>query len=300
MSDSPKQSDAGNTEDSNTNVHNAVVGSFIAASIKVTHATLQNLKDFTPQKGNHVVRGGIREGANRAVSEAQQMIDKIPASRRAGAGGQTIKENAKTAAENVSSYLKDKDASHIQSHKQGGSSKPDNILWENKGSNRARGDRAMTPQEQGAIKFQGHVDNLTGAVGKGFGAVGKGAAIGAITTIPFSALKNGLAFTRGDLSVKAAMVATFEETAEGMTIGAISSFTLTTLACACPPFAILLTALSPYLVVTGGLGMVKQVFDILHEHKDKKEVKEFHASLSESQATYLQKLELAIIHVDNS
>jgi hypothetical protein len=291
MSDSPKQSDAENAEDSNTNDHKTVVGTFVAASIKVTHATLQNLKDFTPEKVNQVVRGGIRKGASRTVAEAQQMIDKIPPFERAGADG-------RAAAEKVKTYLKDKDASHIQSHQQGGSGKPDNLLWENKGSNRARGDRAMTPQEQGAIKFQGHIENLTGAARAGLGATKQGAIIGAVTTIPFSILKNSLAFTRGDLLVEDAIKATFKETGQGIAMGAVSSFTITTLALACPPFAVLLTFLSPYLVVTGGIGMVKQVLDILDEHKDKSEVKKFYSSLSKNELIYLQNLKLEIAHTN--
>lgn len=40
--------------------------------------------------------------------------------------------------------LTDKDASHVEPHSKGGSGHPDNIKWEDRSTNRARGDREMT------------------------------------------------------------------------------------------------------------------------------------------------------------
>jgi hypothetical protein len=265
---------------------------FVAAGTKITHATLQNLKDATPEKVSHVVRGGIREGAGRTAAEAQQMIDKIPASQRAGVDGQSAAQNAKD-------YLKGKDASHIEAHSKGGSGKPDNLLWEDKSPNRARGDRPMSNQEQQVIKFQGHIENWTGAVKAGLGAVPKGAAIGAVTTIPFSMLKHCLAYTRGELSSEEAIKQTLMDTGKGAVVGGVSGFAITTLAVACPPIALVLATISPALLVVGGAGMIHQFFSILDQHKG--EVKQLYASMTETELAHLRHLEseLAYEHQKN-
>ena len=129
----------------------------------------------------------------------QQLLEKIPPSQRSGF-------NNESAANQVKQYLSDKDASHIQSHRNGGSNNPDNIKWENSSLNRSRGSRNMTPQEQRNIEIQAQFDNLTGAIKAGIKATPKGAAIGAITTLPFSTLRNGLRVVRGEISAKEAAI----------------------------------------------------------------------------------------------
>ncbi|NJO97787.1 MAG: hypothetical protein HC764_18810 [Pleurocapsa sp. CRU_1_2] len=108
-----------------------------AANSEVYHARLEDIAQFTPEKIGHLRRGGIRSGLGRTDTETLQMLDKIPPSQRAGIDGQS-------ATYKVKEYLSDKDASHIISHKRGGSGNSDNIKWENKSINRARGDRNMT------------------------------------------------------------------------------------------------------------------------------------------------------------
>ena len=103
-----------------------------AHNCKIYHAQLEDIAKFIPEKINHLKRGGIRQGASRTQTETQQMLEKIPPSQRAGINGETAAKNAKE-------YLSDKDASHITSYNRGGSSQPDNIQWENKSINRARG-----------------------------------------------------------------------------------------------------------------------------------------------------------------
>lgn len=161
------------------------------------------------------------------------MLDKVPPSQRAGVDGQS-------AAYKVKEYLSDKDASHIKSHNNGGSSNPDNIKWENKSINRARGGRNMTRQEQGKLDFTALSENLTGAIKAGFQAAPKGAAIGAITTAPFSMLRNGLRVVRGEISAQDAAKETGKETVIGAGVGGVTAFTVTTVATACPPIAIAL------------------------------------------------------------
>ena len=156
-----------------------------AASPKVHHARLEDIINFTPEKINHLRRGGIRNGAGRNTAEMQQMLDKVPPSQRAGVDGQS-------AARNVKNYLSDKDASHIISHKNGGPNHPDNIKWENQLINRKRGGHNMTRSAQRELNVTAQFNNLTGAIKAGLRAAPRGAAIGAITAAPFSMLRNGL------------------------------------------------------------------------------------------------------------
>ncbi|MCS6793208.1 MAG: HNH endonuclease [Oscillatoriaceae bacterium SKW80] len=123
------------------------------------------------------------------------MLDKIPPSQRAGVDGQS-------AAAKVKEYLADKDASHIIPHSKGGSSHPDNIKWESKTANCARGEQYMTRQEQRQLDIKAQIDNLRGALKAGIEAASKGALIGAVTTVPFSLLRNALRVVRGECRLK--------------------------------------------------------------------------------------------------
>lgn len=252
------------------------------ARTKVHHAKFEDIKQFTPEKANHLKRGGIRSGSGRTDFEAQVMIDKSPPSQRAGVDGQA-------AAAKLKEYLVDKDASHKTSHNQGGSSDPNNMTWENKSLNRSRGDRNMTSQEQRQIAKQARVDNVNGAVQAGLNAAPRGAVIGAITTAPFSMLKNALKVVRGEMSANEAVGETVKETAIGGGVGAVTAFTVTTVASACPPIAMALSAVSPALLVLGGAGMVYEFFKILDDHK--KETRKYYESLTQQDLAHLKYLE---------
>ncbi|MGL5873485.1 MAG: hypothetical protein ACRC2R_14150 [Xenococcaceae cyanobacterium] len=258
-----------------------------AANSKIYHAKLEDIAQFTPEKINHISRGGIREGLGKTAEQSQQMIDRIPPSQRAGIDGQS-------AADNVKNYLSDKDASHIVSHKHGGSSHPDNMTWENKSLNRSRGERDMTAPEQINLNVKAGFDNFTGALKAGIEAAPKGAAIGAIATAPLSMLRNGLRVVRGEISATEAAIETTKETAIGGGVGAVSAFTIVTVAAACPPVAVALAAVAPALMVAGGAGMVYEFFKILDEHKQ--QVKEYYESMTQQQLQYLSQVEDELIY----
>jgi hypothetical protein len=258
-----------------------------AASSKVHHAQLDDIGKYTPEKLGHLYRGGIRTGAGRTEAQAQQMLDKIPPSQRAGVNGQS-------AAAKVKEYLADKDASHIKPHSKGGSSHPDNIKWESKTANRARGDQHMTRQEQRQLNIKAQIDNLRGALKAGIEAAPKGAVIGAVTTAPFSLLRNALRVVRGEMSAQDAALETVKETAIGGGVGAATAFTVTTVAAACPPVALALTAMSPVLLAAGGAGMVYEFFKILDDHKQ--QVKEYYSSLTQRDLQYLQDIENELLY----
>jgi hypothetical protein len=258
-----------------------------AASTQVHHTQLSDIKQYTPEKLGHLERGGIRSGAGRGEAQAQQMLDKIPPSQRAGVDGQS-------AASKVKEYLADKDASHVTPHSKGGSSHPDNIKWENKAANRARGDQQMTRQEQMRIDAKVQIDNLTGALKSGLEAAPKGAVIGAVTTAPFSMLRNALRVVRGEISAQDAAMETVKETAIGGGVGAATAFTVTAVATACPPVALALTAVSPILLAVGGAGMVYEFFKILEDHK--KQTKEYYESLTQRDLNYLKEVENELLY----
>ena len=254
---------------------------------KVHHAKLDDIKQYTPQKMRHLQRGGIRSGAGRTETQTQQMLEKIPPSQRVGTDGQSAAIKAKT-------YLNDKDASHIKPHSQGGSTHPDNIKWENKTANRTRGNKLMTDKEQRQLDIKLKTDNLKGGLQAGFQAAPKGALIGAVTTAPFPMLANGLRVARGKMTAKEALKETIKETSVGAGVGASTAFMVTSVAAACPPIATALIAVSPALLLSGGIGMIYEFFKILDEHQV--QVKEYYESLSQQDLDYLEKIEDELLY----
>lgn len=263
---------------SNDSEHNSAVNA--AATSKVYHAKFQDLSASATRK---FYRGGVRRvEASRSYAQAQEMFNKVPPSQRAGA-------NAKDAARNMRDYLSDKDASHVKPHSKGGSNDPSNIKWENAKNNRARGNKDMSWQEQANLGAKWHIDNLTGALKAGVKATPMGAAIGAVTTAPFSILTNGLRVVRGEISEGEAVLETLKDTGKGGVVGAASAFTITTVASACPPIAMALSAVSPALLAVGGAGMVYEFFHILESHKQA--VKNYYDSLTKEELKRLQEIE---------
>ncbi len=270
------------SEDANRNA-----GVNAAANSHIHHVRLEDIKQFAPEKLNHLHRGGIRQGASRADVQAQQMLDKIPPSQRAGVDGQTAAARAKD-------YLSGKDASHIKPHSQGGSSDPSNLKWEDASPNRARGSKPMTRQEQIKLDAKAGLENMSGALQRGLEAAPKGAVVGAVTTLPFSLLRNTLRVVRGEISSEEATLETVKDTAIGGAVGGATAFTVTTVAAACPPVAMVLAAISPALLVAGGAGMVYEFFKILDDHKQ--QVKQYYESLSQQQLSNLQQIDNELIY----
>jgi hypothetical protein len=273
------------SDDSNLNA-----GINAAGSSQVHHVRLEDIKQYVPEKLNHLYRGGIRQGSSRTDVQAQQMLDKIPPAQRAGV-------DAQTAANRAKDYLRGKDASHIKPHSQGGSNDPYNLKWEDANPNRARGSKPMTRQEQIKLDAKAGFDNISGAFQRGLEAAPKGAVVGAIATAPFSLLRNALRVVRGEISSEEATLETVKETAIGSAVGGATAFTVTTVAAACPPIAIALTAISPVLLAAGGVGMVYEFFKILDNHKQ--QVKKYYESLTQQQLSSLQQIEDELIYEHN-
>ena len=256
-----------------------------AATTNIHHVNLQDLPLSTTRR---LYKGGVRRGEPiRTRIQAQEMLDKIPPSQRAGIDSQTAANNAKE-------YLSDKHASHIKPHSKGGSNDPSNIRWENGKDNMARGDKTMTSQEQMRLNAKYHFDNLTGAVKAGLHAAPMGAAVGAVTTVPFSLLTHALRVVRGEISAQEAGTATLKDTVMGGAVGGVTAFTTATLAAACPPIAIALTTVAPLLAVVGAGGMAVEFFRILDDHKQA--VKTYYESLTRQELGRLQEIENELIY----
>lgn len=223
----------------------------------------------------------------RTQAQTEQMLDKISPSQRAGVDGHS-------AAAKVKDYLVDKDASHVIPYSKGGSSHSHNIKWESKATNRARGNQLMTRQEQMRLGTKVHFDNFTGALQTGLGAVPKGAVIGIVTTVPFSTLRNTLRGARGEISPQKATLEIFKESAIGMGVCATTAFAVTTVAVAFPPVATALTAISPALLVAGGVGMVYELFKILDDHRQQTEV--YYESLTQRELERLVDTENEVLY----
>ncbi|MDB9310242.1 hypothetical protein PN471_16685 [Aphanizomenon sp. CS-733/32] len=256
-----------------------------AATTNIHHVNLQDLPLSTARR---LYEGGVRSGEPiRTTIKAQEMLDKIPPSQRAGIDSQTAANNAKE-------YLSDKHASHVKPHSKGGSNDPSNIRWENGKDNMARGDKTMTSQEQMRLNAKYHFDNLTGAVKAGLQAAPIGAAVGAVTTVPLSLLTHGLRVVRGEISAQEAITETLKDTAMGGAVGGVTAFTTAILAAACPPIAIALTTVAPLLAVVGAGGMAVEFFRILDDHKQA--VKTYYESLTRQELGRLQEIENDLIY----
>jgi hypothetical protein len=259
-----------------------------ASTTNIHHAQLQDLPLNTARR---LYQGGIRPGEPvRTRVQAQEMLDKIPPSQRAGIDG-------KSAGNSTQDYLSDKHASHIKPHSKGGSNHPNNIKWENGKDNIARGNRAMNWQEQIKLDAKWHFDNFGGAIKAGINAAPLGAAIGAATAAPLSIIINGLRVVRGEISPQAAALGTVKDTLVGGTIGGATAFTTTAIAAACPPIAIALSAAAPALAVVGVSGMVYEFFKILDDHKQT--VRAYYQSLTQQELEHLQEIENELIYEHN-
>ena len=259
-----------------------------ATSTNVHHA---QLSDLPLNVSRRLYKGGIRPGeASRSATQAQEMLEKIPPSQRAGIDG-------KSAADNTEKYLSDKHASHIKPHSKGGSNEPKNIKWEDAKDNIARGHKSMSWQEQMRLDAKWHFDNLTGAVKAGVKVAPLGAAIGAATAAPFSMLTNALRLVRGEIYAHEAITETLKDTVVGGTVGGTTAFATTTVAAACPPIAIALTTVAPALAVVGATGMVYEFFKILDNHKHA--VRAYYESLTRQELDRLQEIENELIYEHN-
>ena len=254
----------------------ATAATYAAATTSVHHAQISNFDISSP-----FYRGGMRSGV-RSTIEAEQMLHKVPPSYRSGT-------TPAEATANTQSYLSGKDASHVISHKNGGSGNPQNMTWEAAGANRARGSNNMSFADRSRLGVQWHLDNLQGALQAGLRAAPKGALVGAVTAAPFSMMTHCLRVMRGEISTEVAVWETLKDTTLGAGIGGVSAMGITTIATACPPVAAALAAASPLLLTVGAGAMVYEFFKILEDHK--REVRAYYQQLTKADLERLAILE---------
>ena len=113
--------------------------------------------------------------------------------------------------------------------------------------------------------------------------------VGAVTAAPFSMMTHCLRVIRGEISTEVAVLETLKDTTLGAGIGGVSAMSITTIAAACPPVAVALTAASPLLLTVGAGAMVYEFFKILEDHKQ--EVRAYYQQLTAADLERLAGLE---------
>lgn len=115
----------------------ATYGTISDSLQKIPQDFRQLLKEMR-EVADRMKRAGMRAGSRRSDSEAFEIFRKIP--------GATLLENSE---KQVLTWLDagTKEGSHIESHANGGNSKPDNIFWEIKKWNRTRGNADVKQYE---------------------------------------------------------------------------------------------------------------------------------------------------------
>ncbi|WP_427160749.1 hypothetical protein ACQFX9_03650 [Aliinostoc sp. HNIBRCY26] len=116
----------------------------------------------------------------------------------------------------------------------------------------------------------------------------------AVTAAPFSLLINALRVVRGEISVEEAITATLNDTVNGGAVRGATAFVNTTLAAACPPIAIALTALTKAEPALAFAGMVIEFFKLLEDHKQN--VRNYYKSLTQQELARLQEIENELIY----
>lgn len=261
-----------------------------AAAKQVYHPAIEQLTSNLVDK---LRNAGMRSGEiGRNMERGGQMLEKIPPSQRADF-------TPDAAVDKLRAYLNGKDASHIKAHANGGSSAPDNLMWESSSINRARGNRDLTRKERMGLQVEFQAQNLNGAFQMGVRAAGRGAIIGAATAVPFALLRNFLAVARGEISSSEAAKRAALEVGTAAGVGAGAAFSITTIAALFPPVAVALSTIAPGLLAVGGTLMVKEFFDILIQHEDA--IRERYRTLTEQELERLDEIatQIEAIHSDN-
>ena len=200
----------------------------IADAFKDVPTEFFELMNEMPKVARRMQRAGVRpkDGIFRSDADAMALFNKIP-------GADKLNANQ----ENIRRFLSTRDGSHIRSRQQGGGIGADNIVWELKAANRARGAKVMTMEEQVKIAFRNGAESLTRNSKTILGISARAAGTAALIQALVTALSYTLDLHRGDITQK--------EFAEKITLAAVSAGLAT------PVFVILfivVTAMCPAVV----------------------------------------------------
>lgn len=200
----------------------------VADAFKGVPTEFFELMNEMPKVARRMQRAGVRskDGIFRSDADAMALFNKIP-------GADKLNANQ----ENIRKFLSTRDGSHIRSHQQGGGIGADNIVWELKAANRARGAKVMTMEEQVKIAFQNGAESLTRNSKTILGISARAAGTAALIQALVTALSYTLDLQRGDITQK--------EFTEKIALAAVSAGLAT------PVFVILfivVTAMCPAVV----------------------------------------------------
>jgi hypothetical protein len=155
----------------------------------------------------------------------------------------------------IKHFLKGKDASHIQSHTNGGSGTAHNILFENYKINRARGSRDMNQADLVKINLANRAEFLRHPAfyKKLADNTAKGMLYGALFSASTSAFVNIWNAIDHEQSWDKAVANIVRDAQAGAIWGAVAGFGFTVLAVACPPVGGAMSMLGPCLGLIGGI-----------------------------------------------
>lgn len=200
----------------------------VAAAFKDVPVEFSELMSEMPKIAKRMQRAGVRpkDGLFRSDADAMALFNKIPGADKLNANQESIQQ-----------FLSVRDGSHIKSHQQGGGIGADNIVWELREANRARGARTMTMEEQIKIALQNGAESLTRNSKTILKISTRAAGTAALIQALVTALSYALDLQRGDITQK--------EFAEKIAIAAVSAGLAT------PVFVLLfivVTAMCPAVV----------------------------------------------------
>jgi hypothetical protein len=165
----------------------------------------------------------------------------------------------------VREFCKDKDWSHIISHKNGGSNQASNGIFEHFRINRSRGSNNMTAKELSAARnviyqatFQSTVIQVTSAMTK--------ATLIAVTVeLVFAILENALLYTDGQITESEFITKVQDSTLQAGITAAVVTALLVLISLVFPPVAVLLSSVAVPLTIAGIGSMSFRAWDILSQ-----------------------------------
>jgi len=195
-------------------------------------------------------------GLYRPVSEAQSAFrEDVPLQVKA------------LGVDGIEAWLSSRDYSHVVSRANGGSNYPSNLIFENRGWNRARGSADMGNLEL----IRARADNLSDIFknpafrAQLLKAGVRGSQIGALQAALWSACREGLSYQRGERDLKSSTWRVAQHLAWSGLSGAALGIAIAVLTVLFPPFGSALWAISPALRIASYMGIAVQIAEIIYD-----------------------------------
>lgn len=238
-----------------------VTGGQFAVALSSLPQNVADLAREMPAVARRMKRAGMRSTSPpRSEADILKLFNKIPATSKLGRDPQTA----------IRQFLKDRHASHIESHRDGGSSEASNIVWELGRFNIRRGAKTMTDTERVLIRVHNALDSVLRNSGTLARMGLKVTLLATLSQVIVVALAYSLDLYRGDITVEEYKKLLLE-TAKSVGLSTPVFFLLFVAVLALlPEFAVLLSA--PVVVagfnVLAGLSMATPIIQSLIRHTE--------------------------------